>query len=195
LCCLEGFCLRWGKVFINFINKGENMAEVTLGLFSNSNQADKAIKDLKEAGFDAKEISVVMKDQGGGAVRKDAADDVGGGMVRGGVAGGLAGLIYGIAAVTIPGLGGILFVGPLAAALGLTGVGATTATGAVLGSAAGGLLGMLSRLGIRGGEAKTYESRIREGGILLAVPTRGDIEAERILREAGADNIKKVDTP
>jgi len=66
-------------------------------------------------------------------------------------------------------LGGLLIGGPLVAALGLTGVVATTVSGAVTGAVAGGLIGALVGLGLPKEDAEYYNEAIEKGGILLAV--------------------------
>ena len=173
------------------------MADMILGVFSNKDLAKGAIDDLKTEGYDAKDISIVMHDiedaqtiatNTGASVADGAAT----GATTGGAIGGLAGLLVGIGAIAIPGLGAILIGGPLAAALGLTGAAATTVSGAVTGALAGGLVGALVGLGVPEEEAHVYEDRVREGGVLLAVPVRegGTREARVILEEAGADNVR-----
>ncbi len=101
--------------------------------------------------------------------------------------------MIGIGAIAIPGIGGLLIGGPLAAALGLTGAAAATVSGAVTGALAGGLVGGLVGLGVPEETAKVYENRIREGGVLIAVAAReGDDEAHAVLEEHGADEIRNV---
>ena len=61
--------------------------------------------------------------------------------------------------LAIPGLGPLLAAGPIVAAL--------AGAGAV--GALGGIIGALAGMGIPEYEAKRYEGRIREGGVLLSV--------------------------
>jgi hypothetical protein len=61
-----------------------------------------------------------------------------------------------------------------------------------VGGAVGGLVGALVGLGIPEYEAKRYEGRIKEGGVLLSVhcDTSEDMtRAEAILKRTGADDI------
>src|SRR5207302_1060499 len=81
------------------------------------------------------------------------------GVVAGGVAGGVLGWLTGIGALVIPGLGPLIAAGPIVAAL--------AGAGAV--GTLGGIVGALAGMGIPEYEAKRYEGRIREGGILLSV--------------------------
>jgi uncharacterized membrane protein len=172
------------------------MAKTVLGIFSDSENAENAINTLKDAGYNPKDISIIMKDKREG---KEIAENTGSNMVEGAVSGATTGAILGglaglLASFVIPGLGAFFIGGPLAAALGLTGAAATTASGAATGALAGGLLGALTSLGLSEDEAKTYEEKVRSGGILLAVPARTgeEAEVESLLSDSGADDIKSV---
>ena len=117
------------------------------------------------------------------------------GATTGGMIGGIAGLLVGIGAITIPGLGAILIGGPLAAALGLTGAAATTVTGALTGALAGGLVGGLVGLGVPEEDARVYEDRVKSGAILVAVPLRDANEesVRGILEDNGAERVRSFD--
>jgi hypothetical protein len=176
------------------------MARLVLGMFGDRMMAESAIGDLEELGFNPKDISIVMRDR---AAATEMATDTGAsvasgaatGATTGGVLGALAGLLVGIGAITIPGLGALFIAGPIATALGLTGAAATTVSGALTGAVAGGLVGGLMGLGVPEEDARYYEDRIREGGILLAVPTEidQDDEVRHILQDNGADQIRSID--
>ena len=81
------------------------------------------------------------------------------GATAGGAVGGTLGLLAGIGALAIPGLGPFIAAGPIMGALAGLGVGA----------AAGGLIGALVGMGIPEYEAKRYEGRVKDGGILVSV--------------------------
>src|SRR5437763_1410830 len=81
------------------------------------------------------------------------------GAATGGVVGGVLGWLIGIGALTIPGLGPFIAAGPIVAAL--AGAGAVGATG--------GLIGALVGTGMPEIEAKRYEGRLRNGGLLCSV--------------------------
>lgn len=177
------------------------MAQVVLGVFDYEDDAKDAIEELKAAGFDTKNISLVMHDtRRGESIAHDTGIHVTGGAVAGATTGafvgGLAGLLIGVGAITIPGVGALLIGGPLAAALGLTGAAATTVSGAATGAIAGGLLGALLGLGLPEDDAKLYEQRVREGAILVAVPASYDTaeEAMDILEDHDATDIKVAGT-
>src|SRR5215470_2209355 len=81
------------------------------------------------------------------------------GAGEGAVLGGAAGWLAGIGALAIPGLGPFIAAGPILAAL----------AGAGVGGAVGGVTGALVGFGIPEYEAKRYEGRVKDGGILLSV--------------------------
>jgi hypothetical protein len=96
----------------------------------------------------------------------DAEDEAVVGAGTGAVVGALAGLL----AVTIPGVGPALALGPLAAILGGAGVGA----------AAGGLVGALAGAGLSDEEAYCYEEGVRRGGTLVAVTAEDEDDGDAI---------------
>jgi hypothetical protein len=104
------------------------------------------------------------------------------GAATGGVLGGTLGLLAGIGALAIPGVGPLIAAGPLLAAL------SGAAAGATVGGIAGGLIG----LGIPELEAKRYQNRIAEGNMLISVvaETGDDVDrAKDVLENAGAEDI------
>ena len=107
------------------------------------------------------------------------------GAGTGAVLGGALGWLVGIGALAIPGLGPFIAAGPLMAAL--AGVG--------LGGAAGGIAGALIGLGIPEHEAKRYEVRVKEGGILLSVHSDNadwTKRAKEIMERTGAQDISST---
>lgn len=174
------------------------MASVVLGVFPEREKAEDAIEELETKGFSPKDMSIIMRNAG----ESRQADETGGevigntlgGATTGAIIGGIAGLV---AAFAIPGLGVLFIGGPIATALGLTGVAATTASGAATGALAGGILGALSStFGLSSDEARIYERRINEGGVLVAVPTpEGEEErVRRIMADFDADNLRIIRT-
>jgi hypothetical protein len=108
------------------------------------------------------------------------------GVVAGGLAGGVLGWLTGIGALAIPGLGPLIAAGPIVAAL--------AGAGAV--GTLGGIVGALAGMGIPEYEAKRFEGRIREGGLLLSVhcDSRDWVKrAKDILTETGAQDIAGAD--
>ena len=155
--------------------------DTVVAIFDERDDAEDAINALKDAGFAADDVSVVARDKDtAGGLAEDTGTEAGTGAATGAVAGGLlggvAGWLVGIGALAIPGVGPIIAAGPLAAALG----------GAALGAAGGGLIGALTGAGVPEEEATWYDERVRGGGILLTVVSRGRYdEAMSIMREHG----------
>jgi hypothetical protein len=104
------------------------------------------------------------------------------GVGVGGVVGGTLGLLAGIGALAIPGVGPLIAAGPIMGALAGLGVG----------GAVGGLVGALIGLGIPEYEAKRYEGRVKDGGILVSVHCDSSDEVSRakdVLKQAGGEDI------
>jgi hypothetical protein len=104
------------------------------------------------------------------------------GVAAGGTIGGTLGLLAGIGALAIPGVGPFIAAGPIMGALAGLGVG----------GAVGGLVGALVGMGIPEYEAKRYEGRVKDGGVLLSVhcDTSEEItRAKDLLKRTGAEDI------
>ncbi len=153
------------------------MTKTVVGTFSNRDQAERAVAELRgQQGFE-KEISIVAKEDQN-AQGMGGTDSVTDGAATGGVLGGLAGLAVGAGALTIPGLGPLLAAGPIA--------------GMLSGAATGGLAGGLADFGIPAEEGKQLEERVRQGDVLVAVKadeSRANQAAET-LRKYRAENVK-----
>jgi hypothetical protein len=107
------------------------------------------------------------------------------GAGAGAVLGGGLGWLVGIGALAIPGLGPFIAAGPIVAAL----------AGAGAGGAIGGLTGALVGMGIPEYEAKRYEGRVKEGGILLSVHSDDSTwtkRAKEILERTGAQDVSST---
>lgn len=164
---------------------GKNTA--VFGIYPSRTAVEEAVERLRTAGFRSTDISVLFPDNQGTkdfAHEKNtkAPEGTTTGVVSGGIAGGVLGWLTGIGALTIPGLGPLVAAGPILAAL--AGAGA-------LGTV-GGIIGALVGLGIPEYEAKRYEGRIREGGVLLSVHCDSADwvkRAKEILEQTGAQDI------
>jgi hypothetical protein len=150
-------------------------------------QANQIVDSLTRSGFSFDDVSVLFPDKASTrefSHEKHTKAPEGGmaGAAGGAVLGGTLGLLAGIGALAIPGVGPLIAAGPLLAAL----------SGAAAGAAAGGIAGGLIGLGIPEFEAKRYENRIAEGNLLVSVHvTDGNEEkrAKEILEYAGAEDI------
>src|SRR5881275_1455730 len=161
---------------------GKNTA--VFGIYSNRTSVESAVDALKTAEFRNSDISVLFPENTGTkdfAHEKEtkAPEGATAGAGTGALLGGGLGWLAGIGALAIPGLGPFIAAGPIMAAL----------AGAGVGGAVGGLTGALVGMGIPEYEAKRYEGRVKDGGILLSVhcETPGEIlRAREILSAAGA---------
>ena len=149
-------------------------------------QAEQIVDRLQTAGFPSDEISVLLTETGGkhdiGPVKATKAPEgTATGVAAGGLTGGVLGLLAGIGALAIPGVGPFIAAGPIMAAL----------SGAAIGGTTGGLVGGLIGLGIPEIEAKRYEHKLKTGNYLIAVHADGDREdvAKEIFENAGAEDI------
>ena len=163
------------------------MKKAVVCIVATQPQAEALVTDLEAMGFPRTDISVLFpnrQDTRGFALENNTKAPEGAvvGVGAGGVVGGTFGLLAGIGALAIPGLGPFIAAGPLMAAL----------SGAAAGAAVGGVTGALVGMGIPEYEAKTYEGRLKAGGILVAVHTDNADErkrAETIFRRRGAHDI------
>jgi hypothetical protein len=177
------------------------MSRMVLGVFGDRIDAEDAIQELEDRGFNPKDMSIIMKDKGESeSFARDTGTSVAEGALTGattgGVIGALAGLLVGIGAVTIPGVGALFIAGPIATALGLTGAAGSTLTGALTGALAGGLVGGLVGLGVPEEDARVYEDRIKAGAILLIVPASemNEVEVKGVMEDYNADQVRTIDS-
>jgi hypothetical protein len=160
-------------------------------VFADRAQAERAIDELKRAGFTREQIGVAMRDrtaQGEMAQHTGthAADGAAAGLIGGGLLGALAGFLIATGALAIPGIGPVVAGGVLAHALGIAG--GTAVAGAGIGAAAGGILGALIGMGIPEHEARHVERGFVQGGtiVTVAAPARAG-EAAAVLERNGGE--------
>lgn len=158
-----------------------------IGLVSTQSQAESIVTELQKSGFGTNDISALFPDKTG---TRDFAHEqhtkapegavTGAGV--GGLAGGTLGLLAGIGALAIPGLGPFIAAGPILAAL----------SGAAAGAAVGGVTGALVGMGIPEIEAKQYEDKVKGGNILVSVHVDDATErsrAKEVLERCGATHV------
>lgn len=164
---------------------GKNTA--AFAIFPTRTGAESAVDQLTAAGFSNQDVSVLMSDKSGSkdfATEKNtkAPEGTATGVGVGGTVGGTLGLLAGIGALAIPGVGPLIAAGPIMGALAGLGVG----------GAVGGVVGALVGMGIPEYEAKRYEGRVKDGGILVSVHCDSSEEVSRakdILKAAGGDDV------
>lgn len=166
------------------------MAKLIFGAFPDRKKVNKAIIELEEGGVPLEDFSVIGQTKAMEDTEISAENVAGGGMAVGGVAGGLAGLVAGAVATA-----GMFVAGPVVVLAGLGWVALATATGSVVGAAAGGLVGALVGLGIPEETARSHESVIKAGGILLGVEDTAVSEQEirECFKQHGAGQIAVVE--
>jgi hypothetical protein len=164
---------------------GKNTA--VFGIYPSRLSVEEAVDHFRSAGFRSTDISVLFPENQGTkdfAHEKNtkAPEGVTTGAVAGGITGGVLGWLTGIGALAIPGLGPMIAAGPIVAAL--------AGAGAI--GTLGGIIGALVGMGVPEYEAKRYEGRIREGGILLSVHCDSSDwvrRAKDVLQNTGAQDI------
>ena len=159
------------------------MADTNLmtALFKSREDAESAYQELLNRGYTKDDVSVLMSEDsrtnyyGDGAVNdtelgNKAAEGTGVGAAVGGTLGAVVAAIAAIGtAVALPGLG-LIIAGPIAAAFAGAGAGGLT----------GGLVGALIGSGIPEETAKSYETGLNAGGIVLGFKPKTQAEADEV---------------
>jgi hypothetical protein len=167
---------------------GKNTA--VFGIYRDRVHVEKGVDALVTDGFRTEDISVLLPENIG---TKDfahekhtkAPEGATAGAGTGAVVGGTLGLLAGIGALAIPGLGPFIAAGPIMGAL----------AGAGTGGVVGGIIGALVGMGIPEYEAKRYEGMIKQGRVLLSVHCDSSDwvkRAKEVLERTGADSISST---
>jgi hypothetical protein len=160
-----------------------SMENTVYCLASTEPQANDILTHLRNLGFSASEVSVLLKEKETKniSMKEDAIR----GIEKGGLVGGALGALAGLTVLSIPVLGPLAVAGPILAALG----------GAAVGGAVGGLAGgsgALTHIGVPEESVPRLHDRLEHGAILIAVhsdnPARLD-RALRVFKSSGADDI------
>ena len=161
-----------------------------LGIYQSRAALERAVDELRAEGYRHSDISALFPE---GDQTKEFAHEKGtkapegatAGAGTGLVVGGALGWLAGIGSLAIPGLGPFIAAGPIVAAL----------AGAGAGGAVGTLAGALIGLGIPEYEAKRYEGRVKDGGILLSVHCDNSDwadKAKNILERTGGQDVSST---
>ena len=161
--------------------------KAVFGIYRSRGAADNGVETLKNNGFRVSDISVLLPQESGSqdvvhTKESKAPEGAATGAGAGAVLGGALGLLAGIGALAIPGMGPFIAAGPILASLAGIGVG----------GAVGGISGALIGFGIPEYEAKRYEGFVKEGGILISVHVDDEEWAEKaqsILQATGAKDV------
>jgi len=160
------------------------------GIYRTREDASRGVDTLRVAGFRNTDISALLPENVGTkdfAHEKNtkAPEGAAAGTASGVLLGGTLGWLAGIGALAIPGLGPFIAAGPIMALLAGVGAGAVT----------GGVIGALAGLGLPEYEAKRYEGRVKEGGILVSVhcdDSNWVKKAKDVLEQTGASEISSA---
>ena len=158
-------------------------------IYASREAVEEAVGSLQAAGFRSTDISVLLPENEG---TKDLAHEkhtkapegTAAGSITGGAIGGILGGLVGVGVIAIPGLGPLVAAGPIIAAL--TGIGS--------GGVVGGMIGLLVGTGMPEYEAKRYEGRIKQGGLLLSVHCDSAAwvkRARQVLDQTGGEDISQ----
>ena len=169
-----------------------NSTKTVVGVFDSMKEAEAAIRELQNNGFSREEMSLVANRienthpdieaaSPGHPGIMDRTADIAADAGLGAALGGIGGLLFGLAGLTVPGIGPILAAGPIVGMIG----------GMGLGAAAGGIIGVLTESGVPKEEAAAYAESVRRGHVLVTVESENDDRANRA-REI-MDNSAAVD--
>ncbi len=147
------------------------MTSTVSAMFDRYSDAKAAINRLEAAGIPHDNISIVSNDAE--HRQHHGTDDATGtgagtGASLGTLIGGGAGLLAGLGLLAIPGLGPVVAAGWLA----------STALGAGVGAATGGLVGALTGAGVDEADANVYAEGVRRGGTLVTVRAEDSMAAQ-----------------
>ena len=164
----------------NTQNSSKKQNQTIIGVFESRSRAENAVNTLRQQGFTSEEINIVSKKQQDANTTQGETydDDIVDGTLTGGTLGGIGGLLMGAGALLLPGIGPILAVGPITAAVG----------GAIAGGIAGGLIDW----GIPAEASERYEQEVAHGSILAIIRTDTTkvTSAAQILRQNGAKDVE-----
>ena len=156
-----------------------NTCTTTVGVFNTRAEAERAVSELKSAGYRDDQVGLIGRDTRGDVVREGAAEDsnAGEGAAIGAAAGAVGGAAVGagIIAGVIPVIGPVLAIGTLGTIL------LNAAGGAVIAGVAGALIGW----GIPEEDARYYEDEVKSGRYLVTVECGYSDDARDIIRRHG----------
>jgi uncharacterized membrane protein len=145
------------------------MTQVITGMFDSFAVARNAVVELKNAGVDSDDISVVANNADDAyKLENDTAEEAKTGATAGAAIGGAGGLLAGLGLMAIPGIGPVVAAGWLVSTV------AGGVAGAVAGAAVGGLISALTEAGVDEEEAEILAEHVRRGGAVICVRADDD---------------------
>lgn len=147
-------------------------SSVVSAVFDSQDEAQRAISQLRSAGFDDNHLSLIARSKGTlttSAPDGTVTDEEHTNVLRGILGGGALGAGLGVAALAIPGVGPLAALGAIAGAA----VPEAMAVGAAVGAAAGTFNEVLMKHGVSEDDANYYNDQMKSGGTLITVHTSG----------------------
>lgn len=151
------------------------MNKTIVAIFKTRNSAELAVEQIRDSGLRVEDISIIRlndEENTDNNYSTYSSDNITNGAV-----GGTAGLLIGLGAFAVPGLGVLTAAGPV--------------SGLISGGVSGGIVGMLTNLGISAEHGSEYEEIIRRGQVYFSMPVTEDTggKVSKILRDCGGENI------
>lgn len=166
------------------------MDKSVIAVYGSMEAAERAIKEVIEKGFPAKQLSIVAQnlkteEKVHGFVTTSDVAKAGAGT--GAWAGGIFGLLLGAGFFLVPGFGPLMAAGSLASML------FVGAEGATFGAAGGGILGALAGLGVSHRHIIRYENRLVAGKYLVIAHGSDDdvAKAKGLLQETKPEELEE----
>ena len=165
------------------------MARSVFCLVNDRAHAEAIVSELKNIGVSNDDISILFPDKGSKRdfvheVESKAPEGFTTGASAGAAIGGVLGWLVGMGALAIPGIGPFIAAGPIMAAL----------SGAAIGGATAGIAGALIGLGMREDVATQYESKVKEGNILMSVHSEDMDRSSQIKEVMSRHGGKEIST-
>lgn len=156
------------------------MNKTIVAIFKTRNSAELAVEQIRDSGLRVEDISIIRlndEENTDNNYSTYSSDNITNGAVGGAAIGGTAGLLIGLGAFAVPGLGVLTAAGPV--------------SGLISGGISGGIVAMLANLGISAEHGSEYEEIIRRGQVYLSMPVTEDTggKVSKILRDCGGENI------
>lgn len=167
-------------------------SKTVVGIFDDMGSAESAVRELESSGISRDDVSIVANknvehDDTSSYAGKADTEPAGASHVAadagiGAALGGVGGLLLSFVGLAIPGVGPVLAIGPIVAALG----------GAGIGAVAGGVIGALTESGVPEEDAQYYAEGVRRGQVLVTVHTDESWaeEARQVLDRNGAVDVE-----